>query len=146
MTAEALLEFPARGLGLALAAVLLAACASQPAASPAPHDVAASPARDAMAQVYAEQDVDVPARPLEPLQPRYPERLRQLGVEGRVEAKVVVWPDGSLRGRELIASDHPEFTRAVQTALDEARFVPALRGGQPVASTVTLRLHFRLDP
>ena len=103
-------------------------------------------AEDAVPSVYAEGEVDVPARPLEPLRPAYPARLRELGVEGSVEARVIVfWPDGSISGRELLASDHPEFTEAVREVLDEARFAPGLRRGQPVASTVTLRLHFRLD-
>ncbi len=66
-------------------------------------------------------------------------------MEGRVEARVVVWPDGSVRGRELIASDHPEFTKAVRAELERARFAPGLRHGKPVASSVTLVLHFRLD-
>ncbi len=100
---------------------------------------------DAVPTVYAEQEVDVPARPLEPIRPRYPARLRELGVEGSVEARVIVWPDGSISGRELIASDHPEFTQAVRAALDRARFAPGLLRGKPVASTVTLKLHFRLS-
>ena len=87
----------------------------------------------------------MPARPLAPLEPRYPARLRELGVEGTVEARVVVWPDGTIGGRELIASDHPEFTEAVRAALDEARFAPGRLRGEPVASAVTLRLHFRLQ-
>jgi TonB family protein len=124
--------------------LLLAACA-QPA--PVPGSAAAPPPahEDAGPIVYSEQEVDVPARPLEPIRPVYPPRLRELGVEGSVEARVVVWPDGSLQGATLVASDHPEFTESVRLALAEARFAPGLRRGQPVASSVTLRLHFRLE-
>jgi TonB family protein len=124
---------------------VLASCASQtPPLEPV--DVAAPPkAVDAVPQVYAEQEVDVVARPLAPLRPRYPARLRELGVEGSVEARVIVWPDGSVSGRELVASDHPEFTDSVREALVGARFSPGLYRGEPVASVVTLRLHFRLD-
>ena len=123
-----------------------AACASPEPPAPAPVDaVVPAVAEDAVPTVYAEQEVDVAARPLEPIRPRYPARLREFGVEGSVEALVIVWPDGSVSGRELIASDHPEFTKAVRAALDEARFAPGLLRGKPVASTVTLKLHFRLS-
>ena len=130
-----------------LALLCFAACASPEPPIPPPVD-AVAPAvaeEDAVPTVYAEQEVDVAARPLEPIRPRYPARMRDFGVEGSVEARVIVWPDGSVSGRELIGSDHPEFTRAVQAALDEARFAPGLLRGKPVASTVTLKLHFRLS-
>ncbi|MGI9431060.1 MAG: energy transducer TonB, partial [Myxococcota bacterium] len=107
---------------------------------------APAPIEDAVPTVYDENEVDVPARPLEPLRPRYPAGLRELGVEGSVKARVIVWPDGSVSGRELIESDHPEFTRAVRAALDEAYFSPGVFRGQPVASIVTLTLNFRLQP
>lgn len=106
---------------------------------------ARAPVQDGGFPVYDERDVDVAARPLEPLRPRYPSTLRELGVEGSVEARVVVWPDGKVSGRQLIASDHPEFTEAVRVALAEARFAPGLLRGKPVASTVTLKLNFRLE-
>lgn len=129
-----------------LAPLLLAACTAPatPAVSARTRE-RERPVQDAVPAVYGEQEVDVPARPLEPVRPAYPPRLRQLGIEGSVEARVVVWPDGSVHGGELLASDHPEFTRAVREALAEARFAPGMRRGVPVASKVTLRLNFRLD-
>ncbi len=136
---------PGRG-GRSLALLLLAACASpEDPARTRPDTAAPAIVEDAIPTIYAEHEVDVSARPLEPLRPRYPAGLREFGVEGSVEARVIVWPDGSVSGRELIASDHPEFTRAVRAALDDARFAPGLLRGKPVASTVTLKLHFRLE-
>lgn len=128
-----------RRLLVALACLPLAACASpRPPPEPAPQ-------RDASPFVYAEPDVDVPARPLEPIRPDYPLRLRERGIEGRVEARVLVWPDGSVHGATLVRSDHPEFTAAAREAIAVARFAPGLKAGQPVASSVTLVLHFRLE-
>lgn len=125
--------------------LLLATCSSptSPNAIP-PATTAPSAAEDGVPHVYGEDEVDVPARPLEPIRPAYPTRLREFGVEGSVTARVIVWADGSVHGGELLASDHPEFTRAVREALSGARFAPGLRRGQPVTSTVTLELHFRL--
>jgi len=104
------------------------------------------PAReDAGPFIYQEHEVDVPARPVDPLEPAYPPRLRALGLEGEVEVRVIVLSDGSVDGARLVESTHDDFTVAVREALREARFHPALRRGKPVSSWVTLRLRFRLE-
>jgi TonB family protein len=82
---------------------------------------------------------------VDPLRPAYPPRLLALGVEGEVEARVIVLSDGSVGGARLVESTHPEFTAAVREALREARFHPALRHGKPVSSWLTVRLRFRLE-
>lgn len=94
--------------------------------------------------VYGEDEVDLPARPLAPIEPVYPAQLRAMGVEGDVEARVVVLANGSVGRAELLKSSDDAFTAAVRTALKEARFQPAERRGRPVASWVTVRLRFRL--
>jgi TonB family protein len=100
---------------------------------------------DAGPSYYQEHEVDVPARPVEPLQPVYPPRLRALGVEGEVEARVAVLSNGSVGSARLVESTRDEFTVAVGEALRGARFHPALRRGKPVSSWVTVRLHFRIE-
>jgi protein TonB len=87
----------------------------------------------------------VPARPVDPIRPAYPAQLRALGVEGDVEARVVVLADGTVGGAKLSRSTDPAFTEAVREALAHARFHPARRAGRPVASWVTVKLRFRLD-
>lgn len=99
---------------------------------------------DAGPTYYEEHEVDVPARPVAPIRPEYPPKLRALGMEGEVEARVVVLCDGSLGGARLVESSHDDFTIAVRDALREARFHPALLRGETVSSWLTLRLHFRL--
>jgi TonB family protein len=94
---------------------------------------------------YQEHEVDFPARPLDPLRPAYPPRLRALGIEGEVEVRVVVLSDGSVGGARLVESSHDEFTIAVREALRGARFHPASLRGEPVSSWVTLRLHFVIE-
>jgi len=105
----------------------------------------APPAEDARFRYYDEDEVDVPARPVDPIQPVYPPQLRALGIEGEVEARVVVLADGTLGGAKLSTSSDPAFTEALREALARARFHPARRAGRPVASWVTLRLRFRLE-
>jgi TonB family protein len=100
---------------------------------------------DAAPVYYAENEVEIRARPVDPLQPSYPPRLRALGIEGDVEAQVIVLSDGSVGGARLVESTHDDFTAAVRDALREAKFHPGLRCGEPVSSWVTLKLHFRLE-
>jgi protein TonB len=106
----------------------------------------ATPRQDATPRVYAQDEVDTPTRPVAPLEPAYPPRLRALGLEGEVETRVVVAADGRVRGARLVESTHPDFTASARAAIREARFEPARLDGRPVASWVTLRLRFRLEP
>jgi len=133
-----------RALALATLLSLSAACAPVP-----PAHVSAAPTaavrEDASPDYFGEDEVDLPARPLAPIEPAYPPRMRALGREGEVEARVVVLADGSVGGARLVESSDEAFTAAVRDALGEARFRPAERGGHPVASWVTLRLRFRLE-
>jgi len=134
--------------GLALVAVLtiLVGCVLGTAPSREDGDPPPGPGReDTGPFFYPEHEVDFPARPVEPIRPAYPPRLRALGIEGEVEARVIVLPDGSVGGARLVTSTHDDFTVAVHEALREARFHPARRRGEPVSSWVTVRLRFRLE-
>jgi TonB family protein len=122
------------------------ACASPPPRTEAAAPAASPEAReDAVGRYYAESEVDLPARPLAPIEPAYPPELRAMGLEGEVEARVVVLADGSVGGAQLVSSSDEAFTAAVRKSLKDARFHPAERAGRPVASWVTLRLRFRLE-
>lgn len=122
------------------------ACASPPPPTEAAAG-AASPGvqEDAGPRYFSEDEVDLPARPLAPIKPDYPPQLWAMGLEGEVEARVVVLADGSVGGAQLVSSSDEAFTAAVRESLKDARFHPAERAGRPVASWVTLRLRFRLE-
>lgn len=80
--------------------------------------------------------------------PRYPDMLRQAGVEGDVRAQFVVdtlgrVEPGSLR---VLEATHDQFAAAVRTALSaRARFKPAEAGGHKVRQLVEQTFTFRLD-
>lgn len=135
---------------LPLIAFTFLLAAAEACAPPAPRpDAVASPSpaavEDARSSYFAESEVDQPARPLAPIEPAYPPQLRALGVEGEVEARVVVLADGSVGRARLVASSDEAFTASVRDALASARFQPAERGGRAVASWLTLRLRFRME-
>ena len=78
--------------------------------------------------------------------PRYPEALRNSGVEGRVIAEFVVdehgrVEDGSVR---FAHSDNPLFDDAVRVALRRMRFIPAEVGGRKVKQLVQMPFVFTL--
>ena len=78
--------------------------------------------------------------------PIYPPRLIAAGKEGRVQASFVVDPTGRVdpASVQVLASDDPEFTESVRTALGEMRFRPAMRGGRAVRQLVEQRFSFRI--
>jgi TonB family protein len=78
--------------------------------------------------------------------PVYPPELSARGTEGLVEAAYVVDPTGRVDTTSIrvMQSDHPRFTESVRTALGEARFRPAKRGGKAVSQLVQQRFRFKL--
>jgi len=80
--------------------------------------------------------------------PVYPPRLSALGREGRVQATFVVDTTGraDMTSVQVLASDDPEFSESVRTALGEMRFRPAMRGGRAVRQLVEQRFNFRIAP
>jgi protein TonB len=72
---------------------------------------------------------------------------RRLGKEGVVLLEVLVAADGSAADVRVVESSGfaPLDESAVATVRSRWRFVPARRGGEPIASRVTVPIRFRLD-
>ncbi len=85
----------------------------------------------------AEEPV-VPPRPLAPIQSAYPE-----GAEGNafVVVAVTVAIDGSVQSARVVEGGEPFAGRALESA-SASRFVPATRGGVPIAATIRFRIEF----
>jgi TonB family protein len=94
---------------------------------------------------YAEGELDVPARPLEPIRPEYPALERSRGLEGDVTLLVHVRADGRVLGAQQVASDGEAFARSALAAIRATPFAAGLRESQPVNSTVTVQVRFRLE-
>jgi TonB family protein len=125
-----------------LALALGCAGAPEPAAAPAR---AAPPAEDATPRWWTEREVDFPARPLAPIAPVYPALLRERGLEGDATLLVYVRADGKVVGTKPLASDAREFAHAAAAAIRATPFGPGTRRHEPVNSTVTIQVRFRLD-
>ena len=88
---------------------------------------------------------DVPVKPIPSRRSlRYPLMLLQHPVEGEVWARFCVGVDGRVDMSTFWAplSDDVEFEKSVKEYLAGTRYVPATRGGLPIAQTVAQRFVF----
>jgi protein TonB len=79
--------------------------------------------------------------------PRYPEPLRQAGVDGRVLIRFVVDTMGRIEPSsvQVLASTHALFTRAVLDALGGFSFRPAEAGGRRVEAAAEMPFEFSIS-
>ena len=77
--------------------------------------------------------------------PAYPESARRRGQQGRVILQVDVSPDGLPTTVSVMqSSGFPTLDAAALAAVQRWRFVPATRGGTPIAATAEVPIVFRL--
>ncbi len=100
-------------------------------------------------KIYTTEQVDVPARSdsLSRPQPQYPEALLFTGVPGQVLAEFVVDTLGhvELDTFGVISSTNPKFTQAVQRALPDWAYAPAMLNGKRVRQLVQQPFSFVVD-
>jgi periplasmic protein TonB len=78
--------------------------------------------------------------------PRYPESLRQAGIDGRVLVRFTVDTLGrvDMKTLQILQSTHDLFTRAVRDVLSSYRFKPAEIRGKPVTSMAEMPFEFSI--
>lgn len=78
--------------------------------------------------------------------PRYPETLRQNGIEGRVLVQFTVDTTGrvDMSSVRVIQSTHDQFTQAVRSALASFRFKPAEVNGKRTAALAEMPFEFQV--
>jgi protein TonB len=81
-----------------------------------------------------------------PAEPRYPDRLREAGVEGRVVVQFVVDTLGraELAGLQTVGDPQPLFVDAIRAALARYRFTPGEAAGRRVRTRVQIPFDFTL--
>ncbi len=106
---------------------------------------AVRPSEDAPTKWWGEREVDFPARPLAPITPAYPPLARERGEEGDATLLVYVRADGKVVGTKPVISDGRAFSVAAAAAIRATPFGPGTKRREPVNSTVTIQVRFRLD-
>ena len=89
-------------------------------------------------RVYTTREVDETAKITHRPEPTYPARLRRKRLNGEVELRMVLRPDGRVTDIEILESTHEAFSEASITAAKKFRFEPATKGGCPVAQAVII--------
>jgi protein TonB len=99
-------------------------------------------------QPYFEFQVEKPVVPAPgSVAPRYPDMLRQAGVEGEVLAQFVVDTTGKAEAGSLkiLKSSHDMFVQSVKNALPNMKFIPAEVGGRKVKQLVQQPFTFSIS-
>ena len=99
-------------------------------------------------QPYFEFQVEKPVVPAPgSISPRYPDMLRQAGVEGEVLAQFVVDTTGKAEAGSLkiLKSSHDMFIQSVKNALPQMKFIPAEVGGKKVKQLVQQPFTFSIS-
>jgi protein TonB len=98
-------------------------------------------------RAYDENQVDRAVQVTRKADPRYPEALKSVGVEGVVQMHFIVGADGRVEpgSIQVLSTPHKLFADAVRTALLNTRYRPAEAGGHPVRQLVEQSFTFRIQ-
>ncbi|AND71095.1 hypothetical protein ATSB10_36410 [Dyella thiooxydans] len=125
------------------AQVATATATARPAGPATTQKPASTPSQTA--QVAPVQPTLTPAVLIRSVQPRYPTQAQRSRTEGFVVLSFTVKPDGHTADIKVVeAQPRHVFERAAIDAVDRWEFKPATRNGEPVDSTVTNRINFKL--
>ena len=104
---------------------------------------------DSLSNVLVQGDQVIPARldaKVRNREPIYPDEAVRHGEQGAVILLVQVSPEGLANGVDIArSSGFNLLDRAARDAVATWRFVPAVRDGQPVPSSMSMRVVFQLD-
>lgn len=84
------------------------------------------------------------AQVVTPAAPEYPIQAARNHQSGYSTVEFTVGADGSVSGAHVIGSSNHVFDSAAVQAISRSKFKPALKDGQPVASTLQRRIDFNL--
>ena len=104
---------------------------------------------DSLSNVLVEGDQVIPAGPdpkVRNREPIYPDEAARRGEQGLVILLIRVSPEGLPDLVDIVhSSGFSLLDRAAHDAVATWRFVPAVRDGQPIVSSMSLRIQFQLD-
>jgi TonB family protein len=78
--------------------------------------------------------------------PVYPTRMVEAGLEGKISVEAVIGVDGRVaRARATTVQAHPELAQAAVDAVRQWRFEPTLLNGAPVEVVMSVSVNFSLE-
>ncbi|MCX7725955.1 MAG: energy transducer TonB [Chitinispirillaceae bacterium] len=97
------------------------------------------------AEIFEEGETDEPAIPLYQPPIPYPERARELEIEGVFEAIILIDTDGKVSSIDIIKSPHQSISSEAKKVISTWRFKPAKNKGVPVKIRVRQVVEFSLE-
>jgi TonB family protein len=97
------------------------------------------------AVVFEEGETDEPAVPLYQPPIPYPDRARDLEIEGTLEVILIIDTQGKVGSIEVVRSPHVSITNAARKVIATWRFKPARNKGVPVRMRVRQVIEFALE-
>jgi len=101
--------------------------------------------RELQAEIFDEGQTDEDPVPVNTPPVAYPERARELGIQGTVEAIFVINYQGRVEDVRIVRSPHPILAAETRKTLMSWRFKPARNKGIPVNIRRKLPIEFTLD-
>ncbi len=90
-----------------------------------------------------ETDEDLIAERIVPIP--YPERAKNLSIEGILEVEIIIGVTGKVEHIDIIRSPHPSFDKAAKSSISKWRFKPAKNKGIPVKVKARKEIEFNLN-
>lgn len=97
------------------------------------------------AVIFEEGETDEPAVPLYQPSIPYPDRARDLEIEGVLEVILIIGTEGNVASIEVVRSPHPSISNAARKVIGTWRFKPARNKGVPVKMRVRQVVEFTLE-
>jgi TonB family protein len=97
------------------------------------------------AVTFEEGEVDEAVVPVSLPAVPFPDKARELGVEGILEALLVVNESGQVSSVEIVTSPHPSISDQARQVMQRWKFKPARKAGMPVRMRVKQVIEFTLE-
>lgn len=85
------------------------------------------------------------ARAIYQPKPKIPDDLLGQSINTSAKARFRIAADGSAQVDLVKPTDDPRLNRAILSALKQWRFFPAMKNGQPVASTLDIQIPIKVE-
>ena len=95
--------------------------------------------------IPAGSDNGIPPKPIQKENAHYPSDARKQGITGRVEVKMLVLKDGSVKRAKIAKSTNLIFNESALRAAMKWTFIPATENDKPINAWVIVPFLFSLD-